>query len=43
LRAYFDPQRSQEWALKENMASGDYAYLIYMYDLKEEESAEKLF
>jgi hypothetical protein len=28
LRAYVDPQRNQEWALKEHMASGDYTILI---------------
>jgi len=29
LQAYNDPQKNQEWALKENMASGDYTILIY--------------
>ena len=38
MRAYVDPQRNQEWALKEIMASGDYTILIY--GLKEE-NAEK--
>jgi len=28
LRAYVDPQRNQEWALKEHMASGDNTILI---------------
>jgi len=28
LWAYVDPQRNQEWALKEHMASGDYTILI---------------
>jgi len=41
LQAFVDTQRNQEWALKENMASGDYTILIY--DLKVEENAEKLF